>query len=151
MPVNILIVDDHAPLREALRVCLQLALPQYDIREAEDGRSAWNELRRSLPDLVLMDVNLPDANGIELTAQIKKSLPLVPVVVVTGHSIESCGDDALAAGASGFVMKEAMQRELLPVVMRVLGRVDRPEAAHDDVLAEAGTDRREAGPAGTDR
>jgi len=149
--VNILIVDDHAPLREALRVCLQLALPQYDIREAEDGRSAWSELRRSLPDLVLMDVNLPDANGIELTAQIKKSLPLVPVVVVTGHSIESCGEDALAAGASAFVMKEAMQRELLPVVMRVLDRAHGTSPRDDDAAAALGDDRAEAGTPGADR
>ena len=149
--MNILIVDDHAQLREALRVCLQLALPQYDIREAEDGRSAWNELRRSLPDLVLMDVNLPDANGIELTAQIKRSLPLVPVVVVTGHSIESCGEDALAAGASGFVMKEAMQRELLPVVMRVLGRAGDTSPADVDATDAVAVDRTEAGTPGAER
>jgi DNA-binding NarL/FixJ family response regulator len=146
---DILIVDDHGPVREALRACLELALPQFHIREAEDGRSAWVELRRLPPSLVLMDVNLPDVNGIQLTAEIKKSLPDVPVVVITRHSIEPYVDDALAAGASAFVVKEAAQRDLLPVLMRVLGRTDAAPSPVDEAAAPAGADCADAGSTGT--
>ena len=148
---NILIVDDHGPVREALRFCLQLALPHYDIREARDGCSARIEIGRLRPSLVLMDINLPDANGIELTAEIKKTLPEVPVVVITGHSIEPYAEDALAAGASDFVVKEAAQRDLLPVLMRLLGHDD-VAPSQDAAGPEPGsTDRTDAGSAGPDQ
>jgi two-component system response regulator NreC len=83
------------------------------IGEAQDGRHAIQEALRLRPDVVLMDITMPDMNGIEATRQIKKELADIKVLVLTMHENEEYVFQALRAGASGYILKEAADTELI--------------------------------------
>jgi two-component system response regulator NreC len=113
MKIRILLVDDHTILRAGLKMMLN-AQPDMDVvGEAHDGRLAVQETQRLRPDIVLMDITMPDVSGIEATRQIKKALPDVKVLVLTMHENDEYVFQALRAGASGYILKEAADTELI--------------------------------------
>jgi two-component system response regulator NreC len=113
MKIRILLVDDHTILRAGLKMMLN-AQPDMDvIGEAHDGRQAIQESQRLRPDIVLMDITMPDVNGIEATRQIKKALPDVKILILTMHENDEYVFQALRAGASGYILKEAADTELI--------------------------------------
>ena len=116
-----LIVDDHQAIRAALRDLVQSAYPGADILEAADGASALELCRSHRPRLVLMDVALPDTNGIELTARIMAMLPACKVIVVSQHTARIYVDRAHEAGAYAYITKHTVHRELMPAIERALG------------------------------
>ena len=120
--ITILVVDDQNFMRRALRDYLQSAYPAAAIIEAADGARALELCRSRSPQLVLMDVTLPDANGIDLTTQIKEMLPETAVIIVSQHAGRAYFDRARAAGAFAYITKVNAYRELLPTVGRALGR-----------------------------
>lgn len=83
------------------------------IGEAQDGRQALQEALRLHPDIVLMDITMPDMNGIEITKQIKKQLPEVKILILTMHENDEYVFQALRAGASGYMLKEAAATDLI--------------------------------------
>ena len=115
-----LIVEDQTPMRAALREFLQSAYPASTILEAADGVGALEQCRNHRPRVVLLDVELPDVNGIELIARIRALLPQVAIVMVSQHAGRAYVDRARAAGAFGYVAKDVIHRELLPVVASAL-------------------------------
>lgn len=117
--MTVLIVEDHAPMRAALGELLQLAYPQARIVEAGSGARALELARRHAPRLVLLDVSLPDANGIDLIPTLK-ALAVACIVVVSQHDTPAYAERALAAGASAYVTKAAVHRELMPALERAL-------------------------------
>ena len=117
-----LIVEDQDFIRRMLVEFVQSAYPDAAIMEAADGARALQLCRSSCPRLVLMDVTLPDANGIELTAQIKEMLPETEVVIVSQHAVEAYVERAHAAGAFAYITKDKLYRELFPTIDRALGR-----------------------------
>ncbi len=117
-----LVVEDQDFMRQALRDYLQSAYPDAAIIEAADGAGALELCRSRSPQLVLMDVGLPDANGIELTAQIREMLPKTEVIIVSQHAGHAYVERARAAGAFAYITKVKVYRELLPTVGRALGR-----------------------------
>jgi DNA-binding NarL/FixJ family response regulator len=125
-----LIVEDQDYMRRALRAFLQLVFPHKMIREAADGMSALALCREHRPKLVLMDIALPDANGIELTAKIKAMLPDTAVIIVSCHSGSAYSERAKAAGAFACVAKDAVYEDLLPAVGAALGTTC-PDAARN--------------------
>lgn len=111
--MHILLVDDHTILRAGLKMMLN-AQPDMDVvGEAHEGRQAIQEVQRLRPDIVLMDITMPDMNGIEATRQIKKILPDVKVLVLTMHENDEYVFQALRAGASGYILKEAADTDLI--------------------------------------
>ena len=113
MKMHILLVDDHTILRAGLKMMLN-AQPDMDVvGEAHEGRQAIQEAQRLRPDIVLMDITMPDMNGIEATRQIKKILPDVKVLVLTMHENDEYVFQALRAGASGYILKEAADTDLI--------------------------------------
>jgi DNA-binding NarL/FixJ family response regulator len=118
--IVMLIVDDHELMRRMLREYLQSAYANAVVMEAGDGAGGLELCRSQRPHLVLMDVGLPDANGIELTAQVKKILPETAVVVVSQHATQAYVERARAAGAFAYVSKDTVHRELLPTVRLAL-------------------------------
>ena len=118
---TVLIVEDHAPLRRVMRAFLQGAFPDCRFREAADGAGALEACNVHRPQLVLMDICLPDANGIELTARLKILYPGIQVVVVSLKSDEIYVQQALAAGARAYVCKVHMVTDLIPVVAAAIG------------------------------
>ena len=116
-----LIVEDQDYMRRMLREFLQAAFPGKNIHEAADGRSALAVCLERRPGIVLMDIGLPDANGIELTAQIKIMLPDTAVIIVSNLTGSAYTERAKAAGAFAYINKEAIHDLLLPAISAALG------------------------------
>jgi DNA-binding NarL/FixJ family response regulator len=125
--IAILIVEDQDFMRESLRDYLQSAYPEACIMEAADAGQALEQCRNRSPRLVLMDIQLPDANGIDVAAQIKKMLPETVIIVVSQHAGAAYFERASAAGAFAYITKDKVYRELLPTVGRALGRAPSTE------------------------
>jgi two-component system response regulator DegU len=121
-PVTVLIVDDQALLREILRNFLQNSFPDFIFLEAEDGASAIEACSTHRPRLILMDVCLPDANGIELTTRVKTLLPDARVIVMSYKSGEAYVNRALAAGGWAYICKDRLPTDLIPMVADAIGR-----------------------------
>jgi DNA-binding NarL/FixJ family response regulator len=121
---TVLIVEDDEVMRTALREFVQKEWPRLRILEAADGARAIESCLLHRPSVVLMDINLPDANGIELTAAIRKRLPGLRVIVASSHDNREYRERASAAGAMAYVAKERVHEELLPLVLDALERPD---------------------------
>jgi DNA-binding NarL/FixJ family response regulator len=119
MPINIFIVDDHRILRDGLRMLLEL---QGDIRvvgEAEDGRKALDGILSAKPDVVLMDITMPELNGIDATQNIMLKLPKTKVIILSVHSDSEHVYRAFQAGAKGYLLKESAGDEVVKAVRAV--------------------------------
>jgi DNA-binding NarL/FixJ family response regulator len=117
--IRVLIVDDHAILRDGIRSLLER---QEDIRvvgEAANGREAIERVQELSPDLVLMDVAMPEMNGMEATRQIKARFPQVRVLILTQHDDPEYIEPLLRAGASGYVLKRSGGREVITAIHQV--------------------------------
>ena len=114
--VRVLLADDHTILRAGLKMMLN-AQPDIEVvGEASDGRQAISEAQRLLPDVILMDITMPECNGIEATKQVKRHLPDVRVLVLTMHENEEYLFQMLRAGAAGYMLKEAADTELISAI-----------------------------------
>jgi DNA-binding NarL/FixJ family response regulator len=120
MKATVLIVEDHENFRFVLRDWLRTCLPDLYLMEARSGEEAFSLVSTTLPDIVLMDIGLPEMNGIEATRRIKAICPQVQVVIVTSHEGPEYEADATNAGASAFVTKRKMVSQLIPVMERLL-------------------------------
>lgn len=118
---TVLIVDDHAMLRPVLRNYLQDAFPDCNFLDVADGASALQACNAYRPDLVLMDISLPDADGIELTARLKSLYPGIQVIVISYRSGEIYVQRALAAGARAYLVKDTLTTDLIPAVAAAIG------------------------------
>ena len=116
----ILIVEDNDSVRKSLREWLEGAFPACEVVEAANGEEAINITHARAPRVVIMDISLPGMSGIEATRRIKGSIPTTQVVILTIHEEEAFRADAMAAGASAFVTKRVMRKELMPVLAAVL-------------------------------
>ena len=116
MTIHLLLVDDHVVVRSGLRTLLE---PETDIEivgEAGAAREALELVKQLQPEVVLMDIGLPDQSGIEATQAIKRAWPGVAVVALTIHEDEEYFFQMLHAGASGYVPKRAAPEELITAV-----------------------------------
>ncbi|HTP09072.1 MAG TPA: response regulator transcription factor [Anaerolineae bacterium] len=113
MTIRVLLVDDHAVVRTGLHMLLGQEDDIEIVGEAGSGREALNSTEQLHPNLVLIDIGLPDMTGIEVTRQIKQQWPDVAVVALTIHEDEEYFFQMLQAGANGYVPKRAAPEELL--------------------------------------
>ena len=123
MPMRILIVDDHGVLRAGLRSLLNAEPDLQVVGEAADGRTGLRLAAELSPDLVLMDISMPGMSGIQVTRQLKETLPSTRVLILTLHEDESLLREAIRAGASGYILKQAVEAELISAI-RAVGRGD---------------------------
>jgi DNA-binding NarL/FixJ family response regulator len=115
-PLRILIVDDHAVVRRGVRALLETQ-PQWEVAgEATTGREAVDAATRLRPDIVVMDLSLPELNGLDAARQILKELPATEVLVLTMHHSEELARNALQAGARGYVLKSDADQNLIAAV-----------------------------------
>jgi DNA-binding NarL/FixJ family response regulator len=119
-PVRVLIVDDHALARAGMRMLLAGARQLEIVGEAADGRDALILCRRLRPDLVLMDVRLPDMDGLAATRAIRIAQPEIRVLLITMYEAPEYASEALRAGAAGYLLKGASRREVLAALHRAL-------------------------------
>jgi two-component system response regulator NreC len=113
MTSRLLLVDDHAVVRSGLRMLLESEADFEIVGEAGSGGEALKAVAETRPDIVLMDIGLPDISGIEAAAEIKRLRPETAIVALTIHEDEEYFFKMLAAGASGYVPKRAAPEELL--------------------------------------
>ena len=118
--MNILIVEDNLHMRRMLIEMVRAAFEDSLVLEAADANSAFTLCRDVRPELVLMDVGLPDANGIDLTATIKSLLPESKVVIVTNHRGRVYQDAARTAGAAAYILKDEVHEKLIPTLALTL-------------------------------
>jgi DNA-binding NarL/FixJ family response regulator len=107
MPLRILIADDHSMLRHGLKMCFELDPELQVVGEAANGAEAVRLAKELEPDVVLMDLLMPDMDGLAATAAIRSALPDTQVVVLTGVPEDARVVDAVRAGASGYLLKDA--------------------------------------------
>lgn len=134
-PIRVLLVDDQELIRAGFKLVLLGEAGITVVGEAGDGRAALDELARlqGACDVVLMDVRMPNQNGIETTEIIANEYPDVKVLVLTTFDLDEYAQAAIQAGASGFLLKDARPTELIDAIQRV--------AAGDAVMAPAMTRR----------
>ena len=117
--IRLLLVDDHAVVRSGLHMLLQAQPDMHIVAEAESGKEAVHLMRRHLPDVVLMDIQMPDMNGIEATKKIKAIRGETAVLALTMHEDDQYFFAMLQAGASGYVPKRAAPDELVSAIRTV--------------------------------
>lgn len=117
--LRILIADDHALVRRGLRSVLEAQTNWTVCGEAQDGREAVKVALKLRPDIVLLDVTMPELNGLDATRQICRGLPGTPILILTMHESEELCGEAVQAGASGCVLKSDSPRQLLAAIEAV--------------------------------
>ena len=119
MSIKVLLVDNHAIIREGLRSLLEKQPEMEVIADTDDGRKAIELVRELLPDIVIMDITMPGLNGIEATRQITAEFPDVKVIALSIHSKRRFVADMLSAGATGYILKECLFDELVQAIKAV--------------------------------
>jgi DNA-binding NarL/FixJ family response regulator len=121
-PARLLIVDDHDLIRESTQLMLEGEPDLEVVGEAVNGRHALELCRQLRPDLVLMDVRMPEMDGLTATREIKKEMPAISVLVVSAYESEDYRREAASAGATDYILKDAERRQLLEAVRAALGQ-----------------------------
>lgn len=116
-PIRILIADDHALFRRGIAKLLEADQRIVVVGDARDGREAIRKVEHLKPDVVLLDLRLPKLNGIEVAREIIQRFPHTHVLFVTGIDADTYVTEALAAGASGYVVKEAEPEAVAAAIM----------------------------------
>lgn len=119
MPFRILIADDHGILRAGLRALLNEEAEYEVVGEAATSDEALRAALELNPDFVLMDLSMPGAGGIEVTRQLKEKLPASRVLILTVHEDATLLREAMKAGAAGYVVKRAVESELIDAIETV--------------------------------
>ncbi len=117
--IRILLADDHAVVREGLRGLLEQQTDLQVIGEAEDGFAMLDRLAADVPDVVVLDMKMPGPPAVENIAAIKRARPGVNILVFTSYAEDSQVRDALAAGATGYLLKDALRDDLVRAVREV--------------------------------
>jgi DNA-binding NarL/FixJ family response regulator len=160
---RLLLADDHDLVREGIRAVLEGEPDLLVVGEAANGRQAVELCKELRPDLVLMDVRMPEMDGLAATRAIKEDLPQTSVVMVTMHESPDYLLEAIKAGAAGYILKDAAGERLVEAVRRTLEgdaplneglamqllqrlAVEDEEERASEVLAEARKERRAAAP-----
>jgi len=116
---RILLADDHALVRKGLRALLA-TIPDFEVvGEAANGREALQRIRALTPDIVLMDISMPELNGLDATAHALRESPDLKVIIVSVHTTEAHVTEALRVGAAGYLSKDADSDELERVIRAV--------------------------------
>jgi two-component system response regulator NreC len=117
--LSVFLVDDHALLREGLRALIELQPDMRVVGEAGDGQEAVAAVLEQRPDVVVMDINMPELDGAEATKQIKAGAPDVRVLALTAHEQGEYVQLLLNAGATGFLLKRAAAADLVQAIRAV--------------------------------
>jgi DNA-binding NarL/FixJ family response regulator len=114
--VSILIADDHAVVRRGLRALLETQPGWTICGEARNGRDAVQKAAQYQPDVVILDIGMPELNGLAATVRIREVVPQARVLVLTMHNSEELIQSCLNAGAQGYVLKSDAERDLISAV-----------------------------------
>ncbi len=116
MNINVLLVDDHKIIRDGLSAILQTEGDICIVAEAGSGQEALDKVKQSAPDVVVMDLTLPDMGGVQVTRRILAEYPKVKVLVLTMLLDDNCVFESLEAGARGYLVKDCAAEELVVAI-----------------------------------
>lgn len=119
MITRVLLADDHKIVRDGLHSLLEENPDIQVVGEAEDGREAVQLVRKLTPDVVIMDIAMPDLNGIEATRQVAAEHPHVKIIALSMHSDKRFVSEMLKAGASAYLLKDSAFEELITAIQTV--------------------------------
>jgi DNA-binding NarL/FixJ family response regulator len=117
--IKILLTDDHKMMRDGLRALIEKQVDMKVVGEADDGRTTVRLAHELLPDIVIMDISMPDMNGIEATRQIISNDPRTKVIALSVHADKRYVSEMLNAGASGYLLKNSAFSELIDAIRAV--------------------------------
>jgi two-component system response regulator NreC len=136
MSTKILLADDHKITREGLRSLIEKQSDMEVVAEAEDGHTAVHLVRKVSPDVAIMDVSMPDLNGIEATQKIVSECPNVKVIALSMHSDTLFVTKMLKSGASGYLLKDCAFEELTRAIRTVVAGKTYLSPAISDVVVD---------------
>jgi DNA-binding NarL/FixJ family response regulator len=119
--IALLLVDDHVVVRQGLRALLEAEGDMVVVGEAENGRAAVMLAKKTLPDVVVMDVAMSGMNGLEATRQIVRNVPSAKVLVLTSYGDDDYVAQLMGAGATGYLLKQTAAADLLKAIREVRG------------------------------
>ena len=119
MPIRILLADDHTVVRDGLRALLEKQPDMAVVAEAADGRESVQMAEEQSPDVVVMDIAMPNMNGIEATRRILAANPKTAVVILSMHQDESYVLRSLKAGAKGYLLKDSLRSDVIEAIRSV--------------------------------
>jgi DNA-binding NarL/FixJ family response regulator len=117
--ITVLLADDHTVLRDGLKALVNAQPDMEVIGEADNGRDAWQKAKQLQPNVVVMDVSMPEQNGVQATEILKQECPKIKVLVLTGYKDTAYLDRLLKVGASGYVLKLSASEELIKAIRLV--------------------------------
>jgi DNA-binding NarL/FixJ family response regulator len=120
MPIRLLVADDHGVLRAGLIALLNTEADMLVVGEADDENSAVSLAIEKRPDVILMDISMPDAGGIDATRRIKQLVPEAKVLILTFHEDKELMQEAIHSGAMGYILKRAIKSELINAIHAVM-------------------------------
>lgn len=144
--IKVFIADDHAIVREGLKQILAETGDIVVAGEAENGLDAIKQLRKCGCHVMLLDISLPDRNGIEVLKQVKKEYPELAVLMLSMHREDQYAIRSLKAGASGYLTKQSAPKELVTALRQVAGGLKYISAALAQELANHVGDEHEGAP-----
>jgi len=118
-PIRILLADDHSVVRDGLRALLEKQPDMAVVAEAADGRDSIRLAEEQLPDVVIMDIGMPNLNGIEAARRILAANPRTAIVMLSMHQDESYVLRSLKAGAKGYLLKDSLRNEVIDAIRAV--------------------------------
>jgi two-component system response regulator NreC len=118
--IKVLIADDHAIVRAGLRALLNEEQTMQLVGEASGGYEAIELVERTVPDVLVLDLSMPDLDGISVTRKIKPDFPDLRILILTLHEDEALLKEAIKAGATGYILKRAAESELISAINIIL-------------------------------
>lgn len=117
--INVALADDHVLVRDGIKALLEDQNGITVIDEASNGKEALDVVKRSNPDILIVDIRMPEMNGIEVVAKMSKSYPNIKTLVLSMHDSEEYVVQAIQAGADGYLLKGASKEEFLKAINKV--------------------------------
>ena len=118
---NILLIDDHAVVRKGLKAILEEEFTDISVVEAETGHGGIRRIRENLPEAVVLDIGLPDMNGLEVLKRIRTEWPELPVLILSIYGEDQYGVRMMRSGASGYLAKSSAPEHLVTALKKVIG------------------------------
>ena len=119
--MRIVLAEDHKTVREGLKMLVNAQADMEVVGEAGDGQAAIKSVREKNPDIVVMDISMPEMNGLKATRKLKTEFPDLKILTLTRHSDDSFLEQLLGAGASGYILKQSAPAELINAIRTVGG------------------------------
>ena len=119
--LNVVLAEDHSTVREGIKMLVNAQTDMRVVGEANNGSNAIKTVREKRPDVVVMDISMPEMNGLKATKKLRAEFPKLKILTLTRHSDDSFLEQLIAAGASGYVLKQSAPAELINAIRTVGG------------------------------